>query len=475
MNTQNDSDGFGTVNGEAGDEKENTSISAAEASPSDTVQRGTYNEERRHSDQSHHHKSSNGPSHRHSGSGGSSSRSHSSSGSSSHGHSGSGHSSHSEENKKSQDLDRLVKKYQVVSESETDDAKNSKQSKKKRRRLKKRRGPGAKVLRMATAVLAVLILAGIGTVITLNRIGKRSIDSGESVGISKNDYAATYDEGRTVEYNGKTYALNQNIITVACMGIDKEALGTNEGAIGTAGQADTILVAALNFKTGELTFISVPRDLMVEVNLYTVSGVYVGVENMQICLAYSYGNGTNTSCENVITSIERVLYGIPINFYAALDLEGISVLNDAIDGVTVTALETIGNFTEGETVTLYGDKAVQYVRERKHYDLNADTYRRARQIQYIKAFADKAVKYALNNFSLIPSLYNTAAAYSHTNITLSMATYLATTTLPKGVSFDNFVSLKGEMKKGEKFAEFYYDEQAALETVLEVFYKPIEG
>ena len=244
--------------------------------------------------------------------------------------------------------------------------------------------------------------------------------------------------------------------------------------IGTAGQADTILVAALDFKTGDLTFISIPRDLMVEVNLYTVSGAYVGVEKMQICLAYAYGNGTNTSCENVITSIERVLYGIPVNFYAALDLEGISVLNDAIDGVTVTALETIGNFKEGETVTLYGDKAVSYVRARNQHDINADTYRRARQIQYIKAFAKKATKYALNNFSVIPNLYSTASAYSHTNLTLSMATYLATTVLPKGVSFDNFVSLKGEMKMGENFAEFYYDEHAALETVLDVFYKPIE-
>lgn len=327
---------------------------------------------------------------------------------------------------------------------------------------------------MLAAVLAVLIIAGLGTVFTLNRIGKSSLDIKDPVGIDKNDYAATYDEGRTVEYNGVKYALNENIVTVACMGVDKEELGTSEGVIGTAGQADTIILAVLDIKTGKTTFISIPRDLMVEVNVYTVSGKYVGVKEMQICLAYAYGNGTDTSCENVATSIERVLYGIPVTLYAALDLDGISPLNDAIDGVTVTSLETIGSFTEGETVTLYGDKAVQYVRERKHYDVNADTYRRARQIQYIKAFVNKGAKYALGNFKVIPNLYNTAAAYSHTNVTLSMVTYLATTVMSKGVSFDNFISLEGEAKMGEEFAEFYYDEQAALETVLNVFYNPID-
>lgn len=414
---------------------------------------------------------SSGSSHRSGGSSGSSRRKSGSFGSSSR-HGGSGSGSQSSKSKRSSDLDRLVEKYQAVYNGDAEDD-DVKQAKKGHRRIKKRRGPAVLVIRMIAAVLAVLLIAGFAALFTLTRIGKNKLDDGEHIGIGENEYAVTYDEGRTVEYNGKKYALNENIVTAALMGVDKKTLGTSGGIIGTAGQADTIIVAAMDLKTGALTFISIPRDLIVEVNLYTVSGAYVGVENMQICLAYSYGNGKNTSCENVIASIERVLYGIPISFYAVLDLEGISALNDSIDGVTLTPIETIGSFTEGKTVTLYGERAVQYVRERKHDDINADTYRRARQIHYIKAFSEKAVKYSLGNLRTISNIYNTAAAYSHTNVTLSLATYLATNAISKGARFDNFISIEGEMKMGEKFAEFYYDERAALETVLDVFYKPI--
>ena len=121
-------------------------------------------------------------------------------------------------------MDRLVKKYQVVPESETDDNNNSTQAKRRHRRLRKRRGPVAKVLHMLAAVLLVLLISGVAAVITLNRIGKKSIGSGESVGISNNDYAATYDEAEPSEYNGKNMQLNQNLITKRLMGVDKETL-----------------------------------------------------------------------------------------------------------------------------------------------------------------------------------------------------------------------------------------------------------
>lgn len=77
---------------------------------------------------------------------------------------------------------------------------------------------------------------------------------------------------------------------------------------------------------------------MVDIDLYTVGGEFVRTENMQLCLAYAYGDGGTSSCENVTTAISRILANVPVEKYFALDLSGIAPLNDAVGGVTVTSL-----------------------------------------------------------------------------------------------------------------------------------------
>ena len=65
-----------------------------------------------------------------------------------------------------------------------------------------------------------------------------------------------------------------------------------------------------------------------------------------------------------MAAVRRLFYNVPINSYVALDLDGISYMNDAVGGVGLTPIETFRNFTEGETVTLWGKDAESYVRYR---------------------------------------------------------------------------------------------------------------
>ena len=317
-----------------------------------------------------------------------------------------------------------------------------------------------------------MVIAISGTFAVLTLMGRSQIDEVDK-GVETNKYSVSYDEGKTVVYNGKTYELNQNIVTVVGIGVDREGFGLIGDKVGTGGQADTIIVAALNLDTGKVSAVMIPRDTMVDVDQYSVSGTYVGVERMQICLSYAYGDGKTTSCENVITSVERLLYGIPINLYGVLELQGIPYLNDAIDGVTVQSLETFGKFVEGQKITLFGEDAVTYVRARNASVLNSDAVRRERQIQYIRSFVQKAASSALKDFGIITKLYNTAAEYSFTNISLSKLTYLATTLLTKGISFDSITSLGGKLVDADPYPEYIVDEQAVFETVLNIFYVPV--
>lgn len=333
----------------------------------------------------------------------------------------------------------------------------------------------AKRIRIAVLCIPLALLLAVSTTFAvLNLIGKRQVIA-EKSGVRENPYSVTYDEGKTVVYNGQTYALNENIVTVAAMGVDREKFGLTDDKIGTAGQADVILIGALDLKSGNVQVLMIPRDSMVDVDQYTVSGQYVGVERMQVCLSFAYGDGGETSCRNVLSCAERILYGIPIRLYGAMDLAGIPYLNDTIGGVTVTSPETFDNFVEGQTVTLYGDDAEAFVRSRNTAVLDSDTPRRARQVQYLQAFAHKAVQAAIKDISIVASLYNTVSEYAFTNVSLSKVTYLATTLLTKGVHIGDIRSLTGKLVDADPYPEFNIDEQAAFETVLDTFYTPVEA
>ena len=373
-------------------------------------------------------------------------------------------------NKYDSDKDVSLKRAEIKSYSEDNDAfpvyiptENPKPKKKK----------GKKILLILLLIFFLLVAATAGTFFYLQYKGQQDLVSYDDVTIDSIDEAIVQNDGKTVVYNGKMYRLNENITSIACMGIDKEYLGTYADKIGTGGQADTKRVLAIDTKTGKVTVITIPRDIMVDVGVYTVDGDYVGVRNQQLCLAYAYGDGKHTSCENTVASIQRILFGIPIQSYVSLDMDGIGPINDSVGGVTVTSPETIADFHAGQPVKLYGRRALDFVRARGN-DTNASMRRMERQMAYVSAFASTAANAAKKDIGTITKLYNTTLRYSCTNVELSSVTYLASTLLSSGVTGLDTVSVPGEMKRGDKYAEFYMDTRATYEMILSVFYNEVQ-
>lgn len=329
-----------------------------------------------------------------------------------------------------------------------------------------------KVLLILLLIFFFFVAAVAGTFFVLQYQGKKNLTSYENVKIESIDEARTQNDGKTVYYNGKTYQFNENITSIACMGIDKEYLGTYGNKIGTAGQADTNMVLVIDTKTGKVTVISIPRDIMVDMKVYTTGGDYAGIKNQQLCLAYAYGDGKHTSCQNTVESIERILFGIPVQSYISLDMDGIGPINDAVGGVTVKSTETIGNFRKGQSVTLRGKSAIEFVRDRGD-DKDASIRRMERQMAYISAFGSAAVKSAKSDIGTISRLYNTTSKYACTNVELSSVTYLASCLLANGVTDLETVSIPGEMKQGDVYAEFYMDRRATYEMILDVYYNEV--
>ena len=284
--------------------------------------------------------------------------------------------------------------------------------------------------------------------------------------------AETVDDGLTVEYQGKTYRYNENVVSIVVMGYDRRQ---DVSVTGKAGQADAIMVVALDTSTGLMRVIGVPRDTMVDVD-ENVGDAFIGQDKMQIALAFSYGDGYESSAENVVRAVSRVLYNMPMNYYLALNMEGVGPINDAVGGVALTPLATIPNtgIVEGATMTLYGNNAMRYVQYRDTSQLDSSLQRQARQSQYLQAFFSQAISNAAGNPTVLVGLYQTALQYSTTNLGLDEFSYLATVLLSHGMSQLDVVTLGGEPVKGEQYVEYHLDQQSVYETVLDVFYTPVE-
>ncbi len=338
---------------------------------------------------------------------------------------------------------------------------------------KKKKSAGKIILGIVIFFLMLILVAVVALFIMINS-GKNNLLDYEDTTVEAVEEAEIEEDGKTVRYNGKIYRLNENITSIVCMGVDKEEINQN-GTVGTAGQADTIIIVAVDTKTGGIKLLSIPRDTVAEVDIYDTKGSFVRVEETQVCLAYAYGDGGKTSCENVVSSLQKLMFGIPIRSYAALDLEGIGALNDAIGGVTVTPEENFSNFKAGVSVKLKGDMAMDFVRYRDHKRVDANLYRMKRQMQYIKAFARTGVEKIGTDMSSITDIYNTALKYGVTNVGLNDVSYLAVTFVTKANGeFTDTFSTPGKMVEGDdKHAEYYIDETAFYETILAIYYNEV--
>lgn len=338
-------------------------------------------------------------------------------------------------------------------------------------RSKKKMKLWKKILLSIACVLLSIILIIVGSFTFLIIKGSRELLDGEYK-ITAPEGVEVQNDGEYIVYNGKTYQLNTNVTSILFMGVDKRELEQSE-VKGTGGQADVIVLLAVDTKTGKISMINISRDTMTDVTVYSANGGYVGTETQQICLSYAYGDGMETSCENTVNSVKRLFYNIPIKSYLALDLDGIAAVNDSVGGVDVVSPETIGDFTKGESYHLEGDMAENFVRMRNHESPDANTLRMQRQQVYVTEFMNKVISQTKQDITTPVSLFNASSPYTCTNLNPSKICYLAeSVVMSNGMSVD-MQTVPGESKMGENYAEYYVDESEFYEMFLSVYYNEV--
>lgn len=339
-----------------------------------------------------------------------------------------------------------------------------------------------KRIKIALLILLVLILFGVIAFLAMELMGRKAMHAQpqEAVMVTapEMEEAVVEEDGEYITYKGEKYIYNENITSVLCMGVDKREISDEDVTIGTAGQADMLMLAILDTESGKVKLWNISRDSMTDVDIYNVDGEYVRTEKLQACLAFAYGDGFHKSCENTVKSVSRLLYGMPIQSYAVLDLEAIRPLNDAIGGVEVTIHEgdiLPGHFIPGTTMLLKGKDVESYVRSRRTEvpgePIDSNNNRMARQRQYMMNFIQKVLEKTKEDISTPLNLYSIVKKNDHiiTNLDTSKIAYLTTQIMKVDFSEESFQTIPGEVVAGDH-AEYHVDDEVLYQMVLDTFY-----
>ena len=343
------------------------------------------------------------------------------------------------------------------------------------RRIRKPHRAKKIILTVVCVILAfILIVAATGVVMYF--IGKAHFKNHKIEITAPEDVKIISDDGSEIEYNSENYVYNDNIVSILVLGIDRGSL-EEEKIVGKNGQADAIYLCVLDTETKEASILGLSRDAMTEVDVYSNEGQYVGLQTKQICLAYAYGDGKYSSCENTKNAVARTLYNIPIHSCVAIDMMAIPKLTDIIGGVTVPEYGDDLMTKTGNYIDLNDQNALHYVRERSHETADANNARMERQRYFIDAFSKKFIAQTKSDISTPLSIYNSLNHYDYmvTDVSAAQVTYLAKNFIT-GVGEVRMLKVPGystvgeEVSEGKHYAEFHVDNEALYDIILDLFY-----
>ena len=321
-------------------------------------------------------------------------------------------------------------------------------------------------------IAAVLVICGVLAVVAVFAAG---IWKQQRKAHMETDSASVSSEENTSEsitYKGKTYVYNDHLSNYLFMGIDTRG-DMEEAGSGNAGQADAVFLVSVDRVTKEMQVISIPRDTMTEIEMFSVSRKSLGLMENHINLQYAQGDGKTESCELMKTAVSKLLGGIPVHGYCSVNMDGIPVMTEAAGNVQVVipdnSLEEVNpEFTEGAEVTLTKDNVEQFVRYRNTGREQSALVRQDRQKIFIEAYMKKAQEQYAKDASFVTGLYKSMKPYMVTNIGNDLFVKLLSAA-QEGKS--SVHTLPGKGAQGEYFDEYRVDEEALQEMIISVFYR----
>ena len=276
---------------------------------------------------------------------------------------------------------------------------------------------------------------------------------------------------KTIVRNGVEYYPRQDITVFLFMGIDEFGPMESSGAPQNPGASDVVILGIFDETAGCIDVLALNRDTMLEMPVLGVGGKPAGSYYGQLALAHTFGDGLEESCENTKKAVSDFLYGLRIDYYLAANMDAIQILNDAVGGVKVNVVHDFSkvdpSIPMGETV-LMGEQALSFIRMRKDVDDQLNVTRMERQNHYMERFTETLRGKVDQSDSFILDLYEQIEDYSVSDC--SATSFNAIMRHFADYPLRDIITLEGENRRGEKYMEFYPDEQKLDELILRLFY-----
>jgi len=244
-----------------------------------------------------------------------------------------------------------------------------------------------------------------GTVLSAERTVPKPQPEEETTAEATSEGGATESEEETSEEPEPPPPASGEPLYVLVLGVDRRP----SEAGGAPSRSDTIMLAQVSPGSGRVQLLSVPRDLLVEVE--------PGVED-RINTAYTYGGVEQA------TAVVENLTGISVDRYAIVDFGGFEEAIDALGGVTLEVEEPIRLGIEGRRVyipagrqELDGLEALAYARYRG--TACGDLARIKRQQRLVAALRQQALGW--NTITRIPGIVRVAHENVDTNLGIMQA------------------------------------------------------
>ncbi len=346
-------------------------------------------------------------------------------------------------------------------------------------RRRGRRNRGAKAVMPAAVALilaAAVLFAGCGR----KQAEQATSVSGGSEQQSQSQSAAGEQSGpnsarEVVTINGIPCYERGNIRAFLFLGIDDGEAHTETYDIG--GMCDVLRLLVIDNTNKTYVQIPINRNTIATVRSYDEEGEFLGTTEAQIAYAHMEGGGGTASAENTVTAVSDYLYGIPIDGYVSMEMDGIAVLNRLAGGVTVTIDEDLTEadpaFTEGSEIRLTDEQAVAFVRARMAVSDGTNESRMRRQNQFIDGFRQNMMERLSADKTYIEDVYREMSAIMDTDLTEKDFSRIANALLEcESLGVAEIPGEIGEDQFG--YATFTANPDALADLVIDTFYTRAE-
>ncbi len=297
----------------------------------------------------------------------------------------------------------------------------------------------------------------------------------ESVLVPDNDAQVEF-QTRTIVRDGVSYYPRHDIEVILLVGTDADGKIESSGSYNNKASADMVALLVFDEATEEFRILGINRDTMMDIPVLGINGRQAGMVYAQLATSHNYGSGLSDSCENTEKAVSNFLYGLNIDYYFCMNMDGIAVLNDSVGGVEVSITEDFSqvdpSLIQGTTVVLNGEQAYSFVRSRAGVGSQLNVSRMERQKQYLEGFAHSLNASSALNDMFYVDLWEDISEFTQTDCSATVLNKLASEY--GDYRFGGFVTLEGENILGEKYYEFYPDQGALDQVILDLFYTRVE-